>query len=684
VAACWLSAAPAGAVGGWTAAQTLTAPGESLSFVGGLAADATGNVRVSWIRTLGLGSKPQVVLSARPPGGPFAPNDVLTPATGSAQASSVAYDSAGNGIEAWVENGTVEVAEAPAGSGFGPPKELSTGSESALGAQVIFDSGGDAIVLWEDSSFATPNETRSIEVRARPAGGTFGEIHQLETHTHNITEGETATLGPELLAVDGKGNTYVVWNPELSTSSPIDTHTSSIKIATRTHGGSFGTPTTLEQKFTLGGEVELVNSPAIAADEQGDAIVAWDLAGPKGGSAEAKLQPAGGPFEAKSEAVPAGPEGAVFSPHIAFDHARTAVVLVNGKVGAATSGTLVTTRAVGGEFSKPKPLTELGVQTNEDTITTLAGGEVLAAWARYAEPGYIEAASRPPGGTFGAPVEISPSDKQAYTTNIRLTADGLGDGIATWRHFGTSQTNLEWAAFDHAPPSLAGASIPEHAVAGVPVLFSASPLDAFSALEPSSWGFGDGGAASGSSVSHAYAAPGTYTVTLKSSDVLGNAASVTGTVSVAAPPPSPPPGGAGAGAPVLSGVGQSHAKWRGGTRAASFARTAKVPVGTTFRLALNEATGVSFTFKRVLAGRKVGRRCVAQTVKNRHRRSCTRTISAGALTFAGHPGANALTFQGKLSAGKRLVPGRYTVTILATNSRGQRSAGSTLGFTIVR
>jgi hypothetical protein len=57
---------------------------------------------------------------------------------------------------------------------------------------------------------------------------------------------------------------------------------------------------------------------------------------------------------------------------------------------------------------------------------------------------------------------------------------------------------------------------------------------------------------------------------------------------------------------------------------------------------------------------------------------------AGTLALAGHAGSNKVAFQGRLSSSKKLTPGTYTVTVTATNSRGERSAAVSLKFTIVR
>ncbi len=141
-------------------------------------------------------------------------------------------------------------------------------------------------------------------------------------------------------------------------------------------------------------------------------------------------------------------------------------------------------------------------------------------------------------------------------------------------------------------------------------------------------------------------------------------------------------------APVLSNLTESAIAWRVGKLLAKLsarrpARHPKYPVGTTFSFRLDRAALVTFKFTRAAPGRRLGRRCVAQTRKNRRKRRCTRTIVAGTLVLAAHAGTNKVRFQGLLAKGKRLAPGRYTLLVTASAS-GKRSLTGNIGFTIVR
>ena len=131
-------------------------------------------------------------------------------------------------------------------------------------------------------------------------------------------------------------------------------------------------------------------------------------------------------------------------------------------------------------------------------------------------------------------------------------------------------------------------------------------------------------------------------------------------------------------APTITGLRQARRTWREGTRQATIARAA---TGTLFSFDLSAAARVTIAFTGKVAGRRVGARCVAPTQANRHRSSCARTVRPGRLAFAGHAGANAVSFDGLL--GRHALPlGKYTARFAASNALGQATPVA-LAFTIV-
>ena len=140
-----------------------------------------------------------------------------------------------------------------------------------------------------------------------------------------------------------------------------------------------------------------------------------------------------------------------------------------------------------------------------------------------------------------------------------LSFDGFGNGALS----GLTGTGLAAVAgFDGEPPQVleAGAT-PETAFPGDAVTFDASVIDVWSPFTVQ-WGFGDGATASGTPATHAFGAPGTFSVSLTATDAVGNDASGAAPYTVSARPAPPaatvtpvPPS-----APSAAGPAQPRAK----------------------------------------------------------------------------------------------------------------------------
>ena len=86
---------------------------------------------------------------------------------------------------------------------------------------------------------------------------------------------------------------------------------------------------------------------------------------------------------------------------------------------------------------------------------------------------------------------------------------------------------------------------------------------------------------------------------------------------------------------------------------------AKAPIGASVAYSISAAGAVDFHVERLLAGRRVGKRCVKQTRANRAKRNCAmRKPVKGGFAHSGLAGPNGFRFAGRI-AGKALRPGRY-------------------------
>jgi hypothetical protein len=308
-------------------------------------------------------------------------------------------------------------------------------------------------------------------------------------------------------------------------------------------------------------------------------------------------------------------------------------------------------------------------------------------------------------GSFPQAVAATPDGRFLYASNFSSStvssfSIGAGGALSTISCVscgGLKNPDFQSLAIspDQAPTA---AFTSTSGVAGSASVFngSASTASPEQSVARYDWSFGDGTSAqnAGPTPSHTYSTPGTYTVSLTVTDDAGcstqviftgqtascngsSAAQATQTitvppsliVSISLPAPSMP-------APSISGLSETANRWREGNAVAQITRRRKKrpPVGTTFSFTFNEAASVTFTFTEPAKGRKVGKKCVAQTKKNeRKHRRCSRIVVAGMLTFSAHAGMNKVRFEGRVSKHKKLGLGSYTLQVSATNAAGERS-----------
>lgn len=689
LALCLLGPASAAAAPTWLAPQGL-ADAVQTAYSPTVAAAPDGTVLATWARSDG----PQIRIQARvrPPGGEFGPAVSLSAPGADALQPVPAFDAQGNAIVVWSRAGRVEGALRPAGGEFAAARVVSPETESASAPTIAFDARGDATIAWAGVSGTSPNLTYRVRARTWRADGGFGEPQQLTSATM-ASANEALNFGSIKLAADGLGSVFAVWaffsSSPPSPSEPLGRSASSIGAAVQPAGGSFALPATTlasgEEWITPGWQVR---SPAIAVDRGGNALVIWSQLMSVGGmqSIEAKARPVGGTFQPTAEIV-YGPGPQAFEPSVAFDDAGNAVAVWLGQTGGKAS-VLAAERSAGGGFGAPRVLSTPGVLASYPDLAITARGEALVAWVRGGTSSQIEAVARPPGGSFSAPRPVSPVAGEINLVSPTLAADGQGDAVAIWQLL-DGQYIPELAGYDAVGPALVGLSVPDRGAAGVPLSFSVSPRDVWSPLAATSWSFGDSGTASGTAVAHTFTTGGEHLVTVTASDAVGNTSSASRSIAIAAPAPAP----AATEGPVVSHLRQSHRRWREGGKLARISVGSRhgrggkgrhrPPVGTSFTFSLNHSAKVGFSFARHLPGRKAGRRCVPQTRRNRRHRACRRIATRGNLAVAGKKGPNRVRFEGRLSRTKRLGPGRYTLTIIASDAAGRRSAPRRLDFTVV-
>ena len=272
----------------------------------------------------------------------------------------------------------------------------------------------------------------------------------------------------------------------------------------------------------------------LGEDEAGDAILVYQY-----GEVSRTFdvwgvahQGANGPWSAPTQLVTGGssPESAAVAPN------GVAYVLYSFQ-GASSSESCegVLRGPTGGAFTPPRCLSPTEESTLSGSIAFL-GDDAYFAW-RGNVPGdssdaTIQGARWLNGATLPDAAGNLDLAGQDYGPPA-LVSDWQGSVVALYE----LNHQLRAAAFDGGPPILLGASVPATATAGQPVSLSASLVDLWSGLAAGqpTWSFGDGTpSASGASVTHTFASPGTYTVTLSAADALQN--TTTSTYSIAVEP----------------------------------------------------------------------------------------------------------------------------------------------------
>jgi PKD domain len=293
--------------------------------------------------------------------------------------------------------------------------------------------------------------------------------------------------------------------------------------------------------------------------------------------------------------------------------------------------------------TKPGPLVPPGTPGEHELVT--GPGNIFAN-----PPGFVSGSDFRPGSCAsplidaGEPVGTTPGD---------VDAAGLPRQVAAKSQLAT--TDIGAFEYQYTPPvaSITATGSPPFN-AGETIQFDATIAGGDGGPYTSSFSFGDGGSANGTSVSHAFDAPGTYNVQFAAAHQFGCLGAL-GAVQVEV--------GALPRRIALRGVRMTRKRFRVGKK-----RTPKVAararVGTTFIYSVDRPATASIRIDRLRKGKPPKR---AGTLRRRIR-------SAGQVRTP---------FSGRIGR-KALKPGRYRATITASASGSQTSAARRLTFRVVR
>ncbi len=487
----------AGATPTWLAASPLSQSG---AVSADTAMGADGGAAVAW---LGLGAGHPVQVATRPPLGSFSPALTVSPA-GENRAPQAAEDAAGDATVVWYSLGTSDLVEAATVTDGMPsaPVTLSEAGKEAFFPAVAMNDRGDTVVAW------ARREGSSVIVQAsfRPAGGSFGA-------PLNLSSGGAVIESPRV-AIDDAGDATVVWDRNGAHEV--------VEEATRAAAtGSFSKPAVLSN------EAEPAIHPFVAMNAEGDTAVTWTAFNGTVEIVQVAVRLAAGTFD-KAVGVSAEGANAEF-PQVALDG--------QGNPGVVWTREFVLQYVAGTPAGTFGTVQSLAFLSWAPSIAEDPAGDTLVSYANV-QSNSAFAVLRPAEGRFGEPQEVSPVG-QTVSPNGESDEQGLnaamdtgGDGVVGFTIEG-GENLLEESLLDAGGPTLENVSIPTAATAGAPVSFSVAPVDQVDPAPGVSWSFGDASTASGNTVTHTFANPGTYSVSVTANVAPGDSATRTTTIAVA-------------------------------------------------------------------------------------------------------------------------------------------------------
>ncbi|HET6509341.1 MAG TPA: PKD domain-containing protein [Baekduia sp.] len=244
-------------------------------------------------------------------------------------------------------------------------------------------------------------------------------------------------------------------------------------------------------------------------------------------------------------------------------------------------------------------------------------GTVLAAWVEADGGSTAQMVVRriAPGGALGPALEAAriPLGSDGYavqTIRTQLGGEGAMFGLGLWNsdQDGNTSWDLNTAYLDVTGPTLS-VDVPDSVTVLKPVVLTASVSDPTGAAV--TWDFGDGASATGASVTHVYAATGTYAVKASATDTHDNRTVVSRTLTVTDPevPAGPPPAVVGSPSPTPQPTPTPHPTPQSAPASAALKVTAATRTGAKVTVSGTIAAKAAGTIT-VTYAQKAGRKTI--------------------------------------------------------------------------
>lgn len=203
-------------------------------------------------------------------------------------------------------------------------------------------------------------------------------------------------------------------------------------------------PVEVSQATDGAGSCSLSNCPGIgpgdvAVTPDGDVVAAWTRQDASGAyHVEAAERPAGGSFGTPQDVGIAALEPDPFNGFVTRPSPPEVEVDAQGAAVIAWLGPVTGKRVVqavskpgGGSFGEPANVSSPGQDASNVRLAMNRSGEAVTVWSRSNGTDAIaQAAVRAPGGAFGAPQDLSETGRNATEADVAI--DSQGNAVAVW------------------------------------------------------------------------------------------------------------------------------------------------------------------------------------------------------------------------------------------------------------
>jgi hypothetical protein len=194
-----------------------------------------------------------------------------------------------------------------------------------------------------------------------------------------------------------------------------------VQAAIRPAGGAWQAPVDLS---VPGQEAR---EPGIAVNAQGDATAVWRRSNGTNYIVQAAIRPAGGAWQAPVDLSVIGQNA--LGPRVAVDSQGDATVVWQRPNGT-NSIVQAALRPAGGVWQAPVDVSVGGQDAFDPEVVLDARGVATAVWERFNGSNYIvQSAIRPAGGDWQAPVDLSVTGQNAGIPQVALDAHGGADAV---------------------------------------------------------------------------------------------------------------------------------------------------------------------------------------------------------------------------------------------------------------